>query len=89
MDDSYPLDWPATLAAARPSLKPTVVPGHGNLLTPADVEASRHKMALVAERLREILHEGRPTDEAVRNGPIPEFDMRQALARARQGFRST
>ena len=89
MGDSYPFDWPATLTAARRTLRSTVVvPGHGELLTPADIEVQQRKMALVAERLREVLHEGRPVDEAVRNGPIPEIDMRQALARARNERRA-
>jgi len=30
-----------------------------------------------------VLHEGRPVDDAVRDGPIPELDMRKALAQAR------
>lgn len=84
MGDSYPFDWPNTLAAARSSLRPTVVPGHGELLTPEDVEARRELMEQVAERLREVLHQGRPADDAVRNAPIPELDMRKALARARR-----
>ena len=85
MDDSYPFDWPATLTAALRTLRPIVVPGHGDLLAPASIEAEQRKMEQVAERLRQILHEGRPVDEAVRSGPLPEVDMRQALARARQG----
>ena len=85
MGDSYPFDWPNTLAAARSTLRPTVVPGHGDLLTPEDVEDQRRRLARVAERLRQVLHEGRPEDDAVRNAPIPELDMRKALARARHG----
>ena len=88
MGDSYPFDWPATLSAARSTRRPTVVPGHGRLLTPTDINTQQRKMAQVAERLGQILHEGRPIDEAVRNGPIPELDMRQALARARKARRA-
>ena len=83
MGDSYPFDWPNTLAAARSTLRPTVVPGHGELLTPEDVEDQRHKLAQVAEILGQVLHEGRAADEAVRSGPVPELDMRKALARTR------
>ena len=85
MGDSYPFDWPNTLAAARSTLRPTVVPGHGEVLTPEDVDDQRHRLALVAERLRQVLHEGRPVDDVVRDAPIPELDMRKALARARLG----
>ena len=84
MGDSYPFDWPNTLAAARSTIRSVVVPGHGGLLTPAAVETRRELMELVAERLREVIVEGRPADEAVRNGPIPELEMRKALARARR-----
>ena len=83
MGDSYPFDWPNTLAAARSTLQPTVVPGHGELLTPEDVEDQRRRLARVADRLGQVLHEGHPVDDAVRNAPIPELDMRKALARAR------
>ena len=83
MGDSYPFDWPATLVAARSTLRSVVVPGHGELLTPADVQNQQKLMERVAETLRQVLHEGRPVDDAVRNGPLPELDMRKALARAR------
>lgn len=83
MEDSYPFDWPATLAAARSTIRPVVVPGHGGLLTPGDVDDQREVLAGVAERLRQILHEGRPADEVFRNAPLPEYAMRRALSRAR------
>ena len=89
MGDSHPLDWPATLATARPSIRPVVVPGHGHLLTPEDVDEQRHILAEVAELLRQVLHEGRPATDAIRDAPIPEPDMHQALARARSLWRST
>ena len=88
MGDSYPLDWPATLAAARPGVGPTVVPGHGDLLSPADVDDQVDRLERVAALLRQVLFEGRPVEEAVRQGPIPELHMRQALARARSAAES-
>ena len=83
MGDSHPFDWPTTLAAARSTVRSVVVPGHGRLLTPDDVDEQRHMLAEVADRLRQVVHEGRPAKEALRNGPIPELGMRQALARVR------
>ena len=83
MGDSYPFDWPDTLEAARSTIRPTVVPGHGGLLTPADVDTQQGVLGAVAGRLREVLHEGRPVKEALRSGPLPEIEMLQALARAR------
>ena len=89
MGDSHPLDWPATLEAARTTVRPVVVPGHGGLLTPGDVAEQQHVLAEVAKRIRQILHEGRPANDAIRNAPIPESDMHQALGRARRLWRST
>lgn len=83
MGDSYPFDWPITLAAARSAIRPVVVPGHGGLLTPEDVDEQRCILVAVAERLRKVLHEGLPASEAVRNAPIPESYMFQALARVK------
>lgn len=83
MGDSYPLEWPATLAAARPGVGPTVVPGHGDLLSATDIDHQADRLERVAALLRQVLFEGRPAEEAVRRGPIPELHMRKALARAR------
>ena len=83
MGDSYPLEWPATLAAARSGVGPTVVPGHGDVLSPTDVDDQTDRLGSVAALLRQVLFEGRPAEEAVRRGPIPELHMRTALARAR------
>ena len=83
MGDSYPLEWPATLAAARPGAGPTVVPGHGDLLSATDIDHQADRLERVAALLRQVLFEGRPAEEAVRRGPIPELYMRKALARAR------
>ncbi len=84
MGDSYPFDWPATLAAARRAIGQVVVPGHGRLLELAEVDDQRLRLERVARILREVLYEGRSTEEAIRNGPIPEIGMRKALRRARQ-----
>ena len=83
MGDSYPLEWPATLAAARPGVGPTVVPGHGDLLALSDFDYQTDRLQKVAALLRQVLFEGRPAEEVVRRGPIPELHMRKALARAR------
>ena len=83
MGDSYPLEWPATLAASRPVVGPTVVPGHGGLLSPSDVDDRADRLERVAALLRQVLFYGRPAEDAVRRGPIPELHMRKALSRAR------
>ncbi len=81
MEDSYPFDWPATLAAARPTIRPLVVPGHGGLLTPEDVDEQRRLLEEVAEQVRTVLHLGRPANEVTLDAPIPAPQMRHALAR--------
>lgn len=82
MGDSHPFDWPATLAAALPTIRPAVVPGHGGLLTPADVEESRQMMERIAGLIEEVMLEGRPVGEAAGASPLTEIEFRKALARA-------
>lgn len=82
MGDSHPFDWPATLAAALPTVRPTVVPGHGGLLAPSDVEESRQMMERIAGLIEEVMQEGRPVEEAAGASPLPEIEFRKALARA-------
>ncbi len=48
-EDSFPLEWPATLDAVLPRLRRTVVPGHGDVVDAAFVAEQRAKIAEVAE----------------------------------------
>ncbi len=84
MEDSHPFDWPVTLAAALPTVRPVVVPGHGGLLTREDVDDQRRVLLEVTERIRQVALLGKPVDEATRDAPIPASQMLHALARVRR-----
>jgi glyoxylase-like metal-dependent hydrolase (beta-lactamase superfamily II) len=48
-EDSFPLEWPATLEAVLPRLRRVVVPGHGDVVDAAFVADQRVQLAQVAE----------------------------------------
>jgi glyoxylase-like metal-dependent hydrolase (beta-lactamase superfamily II) len=48
-EDSFPVDWPATLDAVAPRLRRTVVPGHGDVVDAAFVAEQRAQIAEVAD----------------------------------------
>ena len=81
MGDGYLLDWPATLRALEPTAGRHIVPGHGGVGDHGWLVQQRHDMEVMAERLRDVLYEGRSVDEVARSGPFAEADMRQALDR--------
>lgn len=65
-EESYPLEWPATIDAILGLLGPstTVVPGHGLPADRAWVESQRADVAAVADNLRELVAGGVPLDRA-------------------------
>ncbi|GAB7037322.1 MBL fold metallo-hydrolase [Catenuloplanes niger JCM 9533] len=66
-DDSYPLQWPETVAALL-RLDPliTIVPGHGAPVTPDFVKAQHEELATVEWTLREAYGDGAPVEDAAR-----------------------
>ncbi|MFN0283465.1 MAG: MBL fold metallo-hydrolase [Kineosporiaceae bacterium] len=48
-EDSFPIEWPATLDAVAPRLRRNVVPGHGDVVDAAFVAEQRSRIAEVAE----------------------------------------
>ncbi|WP_214319225.1 MBL fold metallo-hydrolase [Nonomuraea sediminis] len=79
--DSYPLDWPGTIAtmlAEHPD--PVIVPGHGAVVDRAFVAAQQQELALVAELARRAHVEG--LRDVMGSFPYPEEVVRQALERA-------
>ncbi len=81
--DSYPIDWPETLRLATEETPAVVVPGHGDVVTPAFVTAQRQELAQVAEVARDLLAGESDLETATRTGPYPPDVMRSALDRAR------
>lgn len=80
--DSYPLDWPDTLAALLPQLDGIVVPGHGDVVDRAFVIAQRDELVALATLARQVHAAGEPVEAAARRGPFPEDSTLEALRRA-------
>ena len=81
MGDGYLLDWPGTLSAIEPAVQPVVVPGHGDVRTCRWLLDQKGIMEQIAQRLRDVLYDGRSLEDASRSGPFPEADVREGLAR--------
>jgi glyoxylase-like metal-dependent hydrolase (beta-lactamase superfamily II) len=81
--DAHPTSWPAALDGLLALAPTTVVPGHGEPVSPEFVATQRAELAQVA-RLCAAVSAGDLTDaEAVTGGPYPEQTMRAAVRRAR------
>ncbi|MGP4094368.1 MBL fold metallo-hydrolase [Nonomuraea sp. KM90] len=79
--DSYPLDWPATVAGMLAEMpEPVIVPGHGAVVDRAYAQAQHAELALVADLAKRAHVEG--LRDVIRHFPYPEDVSRQAIARA-------
>ncbi|MEV4014423.1 MBL fold metallo-hydrolase [Nonomuraea angiospora] len=79
--DSYPLDWPLTMAAMLDELPDQViVPGHGAVVDRAYAQAQQAELAHVAELARRAHVEG--LRDLIKLFPYPEDVTRQAIDRA-------
>jgi glyoxylase-like metal-dependent hydrolase (beta-lactamase superfamily II) len=78
--DSYPLDWPLTVAAMLDELPDQViVPGHGAVVDRAYAQAQQAELALVAELARRAHVEG--LRDLIKLFPYPEHVAREAIER--------
>lgn len=83
MSEGYPLAWPETLAAFRPSLNGVAVPGHGEVMKPEAIDTQREELRAVAVLARQSHLAGvAHTDIDVSDGPYPETTMREAMRQA-------
>ncbi len=73
-EDSYPVEWPATLGRLHALARGPVVPGHGAVVDAAYVGAQREELLAVLTALRT----GRPQD-----APYDADTMRTAASRLR------
>ncbi len=81
--DGYPIAWPDTVRRLADLGAAVVVPGHGDVMTPAMVERQIDELAAVALLARRSHVEGTPVDDVdVTAGPYPESTMREAVRRA-------
>ena len=85
---SFPLEWPATVAALveRLAAGVTVVPGHGAPVQPSFVAAQQRDLQQVADLIAGLHAAGIPVTDAVAHGrgrwPVPEDGMAGAVADA-------
>jgi len=49
-EDSFPAEWMETLTRLSKEARPTIVPGHGNVVGTAQIEQSRADIAWIVER---------------------------------------
>lgn len=81
--DSFPMDWPETLARLLDLPFGPVVPGHGDVADAGFVEAQLADIAAVAEAARRARVDGGSVEEALELVTcFPEAVARQALDRA-------
>jgi glyoxylase-like metal-dependent hydrolase (beta-lactamase superfamily II) len=80
--DSYPLSWPVTLSAAVSSLEGLIVPGHGDVMTPAEAGTQLEELKEVARAANWCLVDKHPIDDLAKRGPYPYEVMMSALQRA-------
>ncbi len=77
-DDAFPLQWPATVTALLGLGATTVVPGHGDPVDRAFVEAQGDALAMLAS----LCQTCGSVAEVVARSPFDEVTTRTALARA-------
>ena len=83
--DSFPLDWPGTIARLRAALGEgdVLVPGHGAVVGAAFVAAQHEQLTAVATLITELHAAGVPGDRALAEGgdrwPFPADRMAEAV----------
>lgn len=85
--DSYPLDWPATVAAFLLIADGAVVPGHGDVVDRAFAEGQLDELRSLAALAREAADGSLSLDDAVARGPYPGEPGRTAIERGVQQLR--
>ncbi|MEV0382981.1 MBL fold metallo-hydrolase [Nonomuraea sp. NPDC050643] len=79
--DSYPIDWPETVAAMLAEMpEQVIVPGHGAVVDRAYAQAQQAELVLVAELAKRAHVEG--LRDLIKLFPYPEDVTRQAIDRA-------
>jgi glyoxylase-like metal-dependent hydrolase (beta-lactamase superfamily II) len=84
-EDSFPLEWPGTLARLLTLLDDgdAVVPGHGRAVGPSFVRDQQAAIAGVADLIRELHAAGVPASQAAAEGgtrwPLPVDELRHAV----------
>ena len=83
--DSFPLDWPGTIARLQAALAEgdVLVPGHGAVVGATFLAAQHEQLAAVAALITELHAAGVPADRAIAEGgggwPFPAGHMAEAI----------
>ena len=81
--DSYPLEWPATVTTLLDAAEGPVVPGHGRVVDPSFVSEQRDELAEVKRLAEERNLDGMdPEEAAAAGGPYPAEVLLPAFQRA-------
>ena len=84
-DDSFPMDWPATLdlLISLTGTGTVVVPGHGNPVGRDFAEEQRSAIGVVAETIRDLASKGVPVSDALgaAEWPYPVEELANAVRR--------
>jgi glyoxylase-like metal-dependent hydrolase (beta-lactamase superfamily II) len=81
-DDSYPLDWPATVEALRGRARGPVIPGHGDVGDAAWVSRELEAFRALAALGRRVGDGELDLEAALELAPYPASDARVPLERA-------
>jgi glyoxylase-like metal-dependent hydrolase (beta-lactamase superfamily II) len=82
-EDSFPIEWPDTLAALLHRAKPqaVVVPGHGEVVELEFVRQQHGELASLAWLIREAHGDGAPPDEVATKSPFSPDVVLPAVTR--------
>lgn len=81
-EDSYPMDWPGTLAGLLEAAHGPVVPGHGDVVTRSFVQGQLSDLAALAQLARQARFDGSSVSDAISMAPFPPEAARVGLMRA-------
>ena len=86
-DDSFPMEWPATLDLLISLLSPgsLVVPGHGLPVDLEFVQEQRSAVGVVAETIRDLVTRGVPVSDALDAAQWP-YPREELAAAVRRGY---
>jgi glyoxylase-like metal-dependent hydrolase (beta-lactamase superfamily II) len=86
-DDSFPMDWPATLdlLISLTGTGTVVVPGHGNPVGRDFAEEQRSAIGVVAETIRDLASKGVPLSDALGAAEWP-YPVEELASAVRRGY---
>lgn len=92
-DDSYPIAWPAAVAALCDRGMPVVVPGHGDVMGAAEAAEQAAAIARVARTIAALHRAGEPAERALAAGdagwPFPPELLAAAVWRGYEELAGT